>query len=49
MKIPETYEKLEEFIYNPKKKTFRRKRHTWYLKECHKQDGCGYNELKCLG
>jgi hypothetical protein len=34
LKIPNTYEKLEEFIYSSKRKTFRRKTKTWYLKEC---------------
>lgn len=32
MKIPETYCKLEEFVYNGR--SFRRNGHTWYLLEC---------------
>jgi hypothetical protein len=41
MKIPNSYNKLEEFIYNRTRKTFRRNSHTWYLKECNRC-GCEY-------
>jgi hypothetical protein len=34
MKIPNSYDELEGFIYNRVKKNFRRGSHTWYLKEC---------------